>query len=87
MAEPMTVASLVRELDKRKESFAAELKPFLTTSLETSLAPIQTSLGTIKESLDSHIQNLTVIENTPTSHSEELAELTAWLDNLEKKKS
>lgn len=84
MAEPLTFASLVSELDKQKESLAAELKTFLTTSLETSLAPIQTSLGTMNESLDYHNQKLTVVENTLTSHSDEIAKLRTRIDQLEK---
>ena len=82
--ESLTVASLVQELDKHKESLAAELKTFLTTSLDTSLTPIRTSLETINAALDSHNQMITTIENTLSTQSDEIAELTTRLDHLEK---
>ena len=84
MPESLTVASLVQELDKHKESLAAELKTFLTTSLDTSLTPIRTSLETINAALDSHNQMITTIENTLSTQSDEIAELTTRLDHLEK---
>ena len=65
MAESLTVASLVQELDKHKESLAAELKTFLTTSLDTSLTPIRTSLETINAALDSHNQRPLKIHSPP----------------------
>lgn len=84
MAESLTVAGLVKELKKLKESLAAELKPFLTTSLETSLTPIQTSFETISTALDSHNQKIKTIENTLTTHSDELTKLTTRVNQLEK---
>ena len=75
MVDSLTVASLVQELDKHKVSLAAKLKTFLTTSLDTSLTPIRTSLETINAALDSHHQKITTIENTLTTHSDELAQL------------
>ena len=84
MAELLTVTSLVQELEKHKISLAAELKTFLWTSLETSLTPIRTSLDRISAALDSHNQKITTIENTLSTHSNELVELTTRLDQLEK---
>lgn len=84
MAEMLTVSSLVQELEKSRESLAAELKTYLSTSLDTSLAPIQASLDTIRTTLDSHTQKIATMESTLTTHSDELTERTTRLDQLEK---
>lgn len=84
IADPLTTASLVQELEKNRESLASELKTYLSTSLETSLTPIRTSLDTISAALDSHNQKITTTESTLSNHSDELAELTSRLDQLEK---
>lgn len=78
------MTSLVQELEKLKESVTGELKTFLTISLETSLTPIRTSLETISAALDSHNQKIKTIEDTLTTHSDELTEITTRLDQLEK---
>jgi len=83
-ADPLTMASLVQELEKNRKSLASELKTYLSTSLETSLAPIRTSLDTISAALDSHNQKIITMESTLTNHSDELTELTSRLERLEK---
>lgn len=82
--DSLTLTSLVQELDKHRTSLAAELKKNLSASLETSLMPIQTSLETIGTILDSHSLKITTIEGTLTAHSDELAELTTRVGQLEK---
>lgn len=45
---------------------------------------MRTSLETISAVLDSHSQKITTIEDTLTTHSDELAELTTRVGQLEK---
>ena len=47
--------------------------------------PIQTLHETISTTLDSHSQKITIIEDTLTAHSDELAELTTRVGQLEKR--
>lgn len=84
MLDLLTVASLVHELEKHRESLTAELKTYLSASLEISDTPIRESLETISAALDSHNQKIITMENTLTIHSDELAELTMRIDQLEK---
>lgn len=84
MADSLTLTSLIQELEKHRASLTAELKTNLSESLETSLMPIRTSLETIGTALDSHSQKITTIENTLTAHSDEIAELTTRVGQLEK---
>ena len=84
MDDSLTLTSLVQELEKHRASMTAELKMNLSTSLETPLMPIRTLLENISAVLDSHSQKITAIENTLTAHSDELAELTAKVSQLEK---
>ncbi len=82
--DPLTLASLVKELGRHRASLTAELITYLSILLESSLMPIQTSLETIGTALDSHSQKITTIKNTLTAHSDELAELTTRVCKLEK---
>lgn len=76
MVESLTVNS--------RESLAGDLKTYVSTSLENSLAPIKTCIETIRAALDSHSQKITTMDNTLTTHSDELAGLTTRMAQLEK---
>lgn len=80
LADSLTVTSLVQELEKNLECLTVELKTYLSTSMETSLMPLQSSLDTINASLDLHNQKINAIENTLTDHSDELVWLKTQLE-------
>lgn len=68
---PITVNTLVRELEKSRKSLAEEL----TKSLETSLAPIKASLEDIRSTVASHSSTISDMETALTDHSDRITEL------------
>lgn len=68
---PLTLETLVIELEKSRKSMAAEL----TASLSEALAPIHSSLESITTTVAKHTSTITGMETALSSHSDSITSL------------
>ena len=69
--DPLTLQTLVAELEKFRKSMATEF----TASLNAALAPIHSSLETITSTVAKHSSTIVDMEKALTAHSDDITGL------------